>query len=194
MKIHFAAAVLAASAVLSGTPAMAGTTSATTPDGKAEPAGLSPAIAGFGEMHPLPDAAYQPDKDQVYKVVFALSRGPQKPEEPNPGLEAVARAMNLYVSAGVPLDHLKFVAVLYGPATGAALDAAHYKAHFKVDDPNLELIHKLRQAGVDVAVCGQALLGQGFTGDDLNKEVTLALSALTTITTLETKGYVLMPI
>jgi intracellular sulfur oxidation DsrE/DsrF family protein len=178
--------------------AMAGTPEAPAPAAPAAPdaglAWLSPTIAGHGDMHPLPDAAYQPQKDQVYKVVFSLTKTPQKPEEASPALEAVVRAVNLYVSAGVPLDHLKFVAVLHGQATGAALDAAHYKEHFKVDNPNLDLIHKLRAAGVDVAVCGQAYLGQGFAMDGLNKDVTLTLSALTTITTLETQGYVLMPI
>lgn len=157
------------------------------------PARLTPTIAGYGEMYALPDAAYQPQKDQVYRVVFALSKGPQKPEEVTPGLDAVARAINLYTAAGVPLDHLKFVAVFYGPATGAALDAAHYKDHFKVDDPDIDLIHKLRAAGVDVVVCGQAYLGQGFPADGLNKEVRLALSALTTITALQAQGYALMP-
>jgi intracellular sulfur oxidation DsrE/DsrF family protein len=175
--------------------AMAGTPEVPAPAApNAGLAWLSPTIAGYGEMHPLPDGVYQPPKDQVYKVVFSLTRAPQKPEEVSPALDAVARAINLYVSAGVPLDHLKFVAVLHGQAAAAALDAEHYKEHFKVDNPNVELIHKLRAAGVDVVVCGQAYLKQGFPTDGLNKDVHLALSALTTITLLETQGYVLMPI
>ena len=193
MKFQYRHAVLLVGFII-GAQAMAGSAPAANDHPDGGPALLSPAIAGYGEIHALPDAAYQPQKDQVYKVVFSLTKTPQKPEDVNPALDAVARAMNLYVSAGVPADHLKFVAVLHGPATGAALDAAHYKEHFKVDDPNIELIHKLRAAGVDIVVCGQAYLGQGFPLDGLNKDVKLALSALTTITTLETQGYVLMPI
>ena len=52
-------------------------------------------------------------------VVFAVTKAGEKPTDVNPSLERVARSVNLYVSAGVPLDHLKFVAVAYGPATAA---------------------------------------------------------------------------
>ena len=62
----------------------------------------------------------------------------------------VARTVNLYASAGVPLNHLKFVAVMYGAATDAALDNEHYRQKYDSDNPNLDLIRKLRNAGVEV--------------------------------------------
>lgn len=34
---------------------------------------VMPAIQA-GPMHPLPDAAYQPDKTTVYKAIFAVTR------------------------------------------------------------------------------------------------------------------------
>ena len=92
----------------------------------------------------------------------------------------------------MPLDHLKFVAVLHGAATAAALDNAHYKQQFGVDNPNLEIIRKLRAAGTDVAVCGQAMAEHHFQYEWIAPNVTLALSALTTITVLENEGYALM--
>ncbi|HUN24978.1 MAG TPA: DsrE family protein [Steroidobacteraceae bacterium] len=153
----------------------------------------TPAIEGVGKMHPLPQAAYRPNKRETYKVVFSVTRGASKPGEINPGLEHVARAVNLYVSAGVPLGHLKFVAILYGPATDAALDDAHYRERFAADNPNLALIRTLRKTGVDVAVCGQAVAEHGYHYDWIAPEVTVALSALTTITVLEHQGYALMP-
>ena len=106
----------------------------------------------------------------------------------------VARTVNLYASAGVPLNHLKFVAVMYGAATDAALDNEHYRQKYGVDNPNLDLIRKLRNAGVDVAVCGQAAAEHQDQYEWIAPEVTLVLSALTTITTLEHQGYVLMPL
>jgi intracellular sulfur oxidation DsrE/DsrF family protein len=154
----------------------------------------TPALTGVGQMHPLPKAAYQPQQAVTYKVVFALTKAGDKPGEASPSLERVARTVNLYASAGVPLDHMKFVAVLYGPATAAALDNAHYKQLLGVDNPNLELIHKLHAAGIDVAVCGQAVAEHQFDYAWINPEVTLALSALTTITVLENQGYALMPL
>jgi intracellular sulfur oxidation DsrE/DsrF family protein len=154
----------------------------------------TPAISGAGAMHPLPQAAYQPQKDAVYRVVFAVTKTGEKPTDVSPSLEQAARSVNLYASAGVPLDHLKFVAVAYGPATPAMLDNEHYKAKFGVDNPNLELIRKLRGAGIDVAVCGQAVAGSKYDYAWISHDVTLALSALTTITMLQQQGYALMPL
>jgi len=153
----------------------------------------TPALEGVGKMHPLPKAAYRPKKGEIYKVVFSLTRGASKPAEINPGLDHVARAVNIYASAGVPLSHLKFVAILYGPATEAALDDEHYREKFGQANPNLALIRTLRKAGVDIAVCGQAVAEHGYHYDWIAPEVTLALSALTTITVLEHQGYALMP-
>jgi intracellular sulfur oxidation DsrE/DsrF family protein len=153
----------------------------------------TPAVPGVGKMHPLPTAAFQPEKNETYKVVFSVQAG-GRTDEPNPSLDRVARTVNLYASAGVPLSHLKFVAVMYGAATDAALDNEHYRQKYGVDNPNLDLIRKLHNAGVNVAVCGQAAAEHRDHYEWIAPEVTLALSALTTITTLEHEGYVLMPL
>ena len=169
---------------------------AALPAAAADESGLSsaPAIEGYGKMHPLPKAAYQPDPRATYKIVFAMTSASKVPEAVNPAVERVARAVNLYVSAGVPLSHLKFVAVAYGQATSIALDDAHYKSAYGVTNPNLPVIARLRKAGVDVAVCGQAVLEHKYRYDWIDPSVTVALSALTTITLLEGKGYHLMPL
>jgi intracellular sulfur oxidation DsrE/DsrF family protein len=154
----------------------------------------TPAIAGYGRMHPLPQAAYRPDAGSRYKIVFDLTAAAKNPADVNPALDRVAKTVNLYVASGVPLSHLKFVAVAHGPATALALDDEHYRALFGVANPNLPLIAALRKAGVDVAVCGQAVAELKYDYAWLDKSVTLSLSALTTITTLESAGYVLLPL
>lgn len=154
----------------------------------------TPTIHGVGRMHALPQAAYQPDAKATYKVVFGLTKAADKPDQVSPGLERVARLVNLYVNAGVPLKHLHFVAVASGPATAIALDDAHYAKQYGVPNPNLPVIEQLRKAGVDVAVCGQAVAEHDYPYDAIDKRVTLALSALTTITELQQKGYALMPL
>ena len=78
-------------------------------------------------------------------------------------------------------------------ATPLALDDAHYRAAVGVGNPNTELIEKLRAAGVDVSVCGQAVAEHHYSYDWIGKHVTLTLSALTTITTLQHQGYSLVP-
>lgn len=151
-------------------------------------------ITAAGAYHPLPKAAYQPDPAATYKVVFSLTKGSDKPDQINPGLERVARTVNLYAASGVALDHLKFVAVASGAATDLVLDDEHYKAKFGTANPNLAAIAQLRKAGVDVAVCGQAMAEHHYPAEWASKDVTLSLSALTTITVLEQKGYALLPL
>lgn len=154
----------------------------------------TPAIAGAGQIHPLPQSAYQPDRKERYKVVFELTGAAAQPDQPSPSLEHVARTVNLYAAAGVPLDHLKFVAIASGPATAIALDDAHYRQQYGTANPNLPVIEKLRKAGVDVAVCGQAVAEHHYRYDWIDPHVTLALSALTTIINLQQKGYALVPL
>ncbi len=164
--------------------------------GSAEESGFwqMPVVHSAGKMHPLPKAAYQPLKSAQYKVVFMMTKGPKTPSEVNPALERVARTVNLYSSAGVPLDHLHFVAIAAGAATPIALNNNAYHQKFGVDNPNLVVVNELRSLGVDVAVCGQAMAEHQFAYDLIDPSVTLALSTLTTVTSLETEGYVLMPL
>jgi intracellular sulfur oxidation DsrE/DsrF family protein len=154
----------------------------------------SQAITAAGNFHPLPQAAFQPSKSATYKVVFGMTKASTKPDQVNPALERVARTVNLYASAGVPLDHLKFVAVAYGPATALVLDNAHYRAQFGVDNPNLPVIEQLHKAGITVAVCGQAVAEHHYQNAWVAKDAEVALSALTTITELQQQGYALMPL
>lgn len=153
----------------------------------------TPTIENYGKIHFLPDSAFKPQPGHEYKVVFALSQASTQPDKVNPALDHVARTVNLYVASGVPLGKLKFVAVAYGAATPLALDDAHYRAAFGVPNPNLPLIAELKKAGITVAVCGQAVAEHHFGYDWIDPRVTLSLSALTTITTLQQQGYALMP-
>ncbi|WP_206998530.1 DsrE family protein [Trinickia mobilis] len=161
-----------------------------------EPQGFwsTPTIQGYGPIHFLPDAAFKPRADQTYKIVFAMTQAAKSPDAVDPALDHVARTVNLYAAAGVPLSHLKFVAVAYGAATPLVLDDAHYRAAYGVANPNLPLIAELKKAGVTVAVCGQAVAEHHFNYDWVASDITPALSGLTTVTTLESQGYVLMPL
>lgn len=161
-----------------------------------EPAGfwVTPAVPGYGRVHPLPQAAYRPDPSQTYRIVFAVTVPAKSPDQVDPSLDRVARTINLYISAGVPLDHLKFVAVVGGQATPVTLDDPHYRAAYGVANPNLPLVEELRRAGVDVAVCGQAVAEHGYQYGWIDRQVTVSLSQLTTVTTLEHQGYDLMPL
>ena len=154
----------------------------------------TPTIQNYGRVHFLPDAAFKPQPNHTYKIVFSLTQAAKTPDAVDPGLDRVARTINLYAAAGVPLSHLRLVAVASGAATAVVLDDPHYRAAYGVANPNLPLIAELKKAGVTVAVCGQAVAEHHFDYSWVASDVTLALSALTTVTTLETQGYVLMPL
>ncbi|MGH8402209.1 MAG: DsrE family protein [Gammaproteobacteria bacterium] len=161
----------------------------------AQPPGFwqTPVIKGAGSMHPLPQAAFQPQKDVTYKAVFSVTHGQKNPKDLDDGLDHVARAVNVFASAGIPLEHLKFVVIIHGGATPIVLDNAHYKKAFGVDNPNLKVIKELKAAGVDIAVCGQAVAGEDYDYSWVNPDVKVALSALSTIVILQQEGYALMP-
>jgi intracellular sulfur oxidation DsrE/DsrF family protein len=161
-----------------------------------DPAGFwtTPTIQGYGKMHNLPVGAFKPQPGHTYKVVFAMTQAAAQPDKVNPALDHVARTVNLYAASGVPLAKLKFVAVAYGAATPLALDDAHYREAYGVPNPNLPLIAQLKKAGVTIAICGQAVAEHHFQYDWINPDVTLALSGLTTIRTLQQQGYALMPL
>ena len=109
-------------------------------------------------------------------------------------LERVARTVNLFSSAGVPLSRLHFVAVVHGPATSSILDDARHLEKFGVGNPNAPLIAALEKAGVQVVVCGQALAHFKFPDSWVNPQVEITLAAITDIVILQQQGYVLVPL
>lgn len=151
-----------------------------------------PVIANFGEIAPLPGAANQPDPSIAYHIVFSVTAG-GKPDQPNTGLDKVARFVNLLGSRGIRPGPGAVVAVIHGPATTLAMTDAAWRARFGNPNPNIALIGALKNAGVDIHVCGQALAYNGIKPDMVSPQVTVDLSAMTTLATLQLKGWALMP-
>jgi len=65
-----------------------------------------------------------------------------------------------------------------------------YKERYNRDNPNIALIHALKQAGVDIRVCGQGLIGRKIDSAQVNPDVQIDLWAMTTLVNLQLKGYV----
>ncbi len=150
-----------------------------------------PVIEGYGGAHPLPDSKVQPDKKLDYKIIFDLTKDSQK-DSVNSGLFHIARLLNVYASAGVNPEQLDLVGIFHGNAGKVVLDNENYKKKFKTDNPNIDLISKLKNAGVKFFVCGQTLEEKNFDHNWVNPDVDIALSALTVLPTYQLKGYALM--
>jgi intracellular sulfur oxidation DsrE/DsrF family protein len=149
-------------------------------------------IKHYGFIHELPNAAVQPDPNLEYKIVYSITKPAEKQAHPNPGLVHIARTINLYEWAGIAVGQMRLAGVVHGPATPIVLSNPVYQQEFGYDNPDLDLIDQLSQAGVELFICGQSLLGYGYERDALASGVTFALSALTVLPTYQLKGYALL--
>jgi intracellular sulfur oxidation DsrE/DsrF family protein len=150
-------------------------------------------IKDYGSAHPLPDAAMQPDKNIQYKLLFDVTKAPKEPGKPTPGLDHLARLINLFETAGIPAHDMRLVAVIHGDATPGVLKEEYYQEQAQGENPNLDLLHALKQSGVQLFVCGQSLVQQGYGDSWVSEDVSVALSALSVLSTLQMMGYALMP-
>jgi intracellular sulfur oxidation DsrE/DsrF family protein len=175
-----AACLVAAGAVLMSSPCSADSPTA------------APLIADHGQAAAVENAGERPDPALDYKVVLSAVEAGEA-GEPAPALERAARLLNLLASSGVPAEHRHLVVIVYGPATAAVLTEAGRKARGLAPDPSAGLIAELVKAGVSVRVCGQALAGKKIPRDEVLPEVQVDLSAITTLSTLQLKGYAFLP-
>ncbi|WP_299257106.1 DsrE family protein [uncultured Kushneria sp.] len=150
---------------------------------------LYPAIENFGGIAERHDTVDVPDPDKHYKVIFDVVRGGDDPRSINPGLMRVARAVNVFAAAGVPLENLDFVAIIHGDATRSVVNSSVYDQWFGVDNPNEPLVHALTQAGVHVRVCGQVLNHWKIADSEVNDEIDITPSALSTLAIYGNQGY-----
>jgi intracellular sulfur oxidation DsrE/DsrF family protein len=139
----------------------------------------------------FPNEHEMPDPNLTYKIVFDIGKASPKIEEVNPGLTFISRFFNTLAKGGVPADHRKFVVVFHQEGTEIALNNAAYKAlkdgH---DNPNVALIHSMKQAGVDFRVCGQGVISRKIDVATINPEIQIDQWAMTTITNLQLRGYI----
>ena len=159
----------------------------------ADPQAAGQAIPGFGNTRSVANAANLPDRSIRYRVIFSVAKAAQTPAKVNPSLDKVARFLNLLGSEGIRPARNDVVVILHGTAAAAVLGDEAYRARYGVDNPNLPLIRALRRAGATIHVCGQALVSQKIDRSAVSGDVITDLSALTTIATLQLKGWVLMP-
>lgn len=152
---------------------------------------LPPLIPGYGTVTPVDDAGERPDPALDYKIVLNATKGGDDGAPP-PFLDKAAKVANLLAQSGVPPEHRHVVVILQHAATMAVLNPAGLKARGRTSNPSAELISKLKAAGVSVRVCGQALAVAKIARSEVLPEIQVDLSALTTVSTLQLKGYALL--
>lgn len=151
-----------------------------------------PVIPGYGPVHVWPGSVARPNRKFTYKALFDVTKGDPASEKVNPALDHVARTVNIFAAAGVPLNHLKFEVIIHGKATPIVLNEQTYRAKYGHANPNLAVISALKKAGVKMMVCGNALGDMRFTPAEVNPDIQVALSALSTLIIDQNRGYALM--
>ena len=149
-------------------------------------------IANDGTVVQLPDARHQPRPGT--QICIDVTAGGNRGEL-NPALKKVVKYVTIYEGAGKNPADVSISVVLHGDATLVALnDDAYAKQFGTTDNPNFDCLHELHEAGVEILVCGQSLIGKGAKPEDVVVFADTAVSALTAIVNLQADGYAYVPI
>lgn len=155
------------------------------------PADQRPVVPEVSGYIDIPGAALKPDPTLAYKVVFEARRGGAKPFELAPAIELAASELNTFVAAHV--KNFKIAMVFHSlAADDTLLDNAHFRAKYGVDNPNLPVLAKMREAGVEIYVCGEQLMSDGVDFKSITRDATIANDGLIALIYFENKGYALI--
>ncbi|MGH8034188.1 MAG: DsrE family protein, partial [Lysobacterales bacterium] len=140
----------------------------------------------------IPDAAISPSNKSVYKAIFDSSQSSRDPSQLIPALNMAGSELNALAAAGVPVANARFVVVFHGSSVDGLLQDDAYRAKFGVGNPNLPVLSKLKDLGVELFVCGQFLAAAGPDPAILSPDVTVASDALIVLMTYQNQGYALL--
>ena len=166
---------------------------AAQPSAPPAPNRSGPVIQSGGATYDVPRIDFKTPLDLTYRVAFELSKGSSPATAVDPGLDSVARFLNMQARAGVPLGQLKLAVVVHGGATLDLLNNEAYRERTGANNPNLTLIADLSKAGVQIIVCGQSAASRGLTKEMFLEPVNVALSAMTAFAVLQERGYHVNP-
>ena len=151
-----------------------------------------PLVKGFGGVNPIPLAVEKTDPGQTYNIIVEVNTDNPKPEQVHELMEKIASIANLHVLGGVSPARLHLVAVVHGPAAMYLQQDSVYQRKYGVANPNLPLFRALKEAGVRLLICGQSMMKRNIDPATLAPEWEIALSAMTTLSTHQRRGYVLL--
>jgi len=154
---------------------------------------LGPIIEDYGPTYPIDNRDVSLEEGFVYRAAFDAGSYPGEPDALNRTLVSVARFLNMHGRNGVPAEKMELAVVMHGAALKTMLTHEAYRSRYEMDNPNLELVERLSEAGVEFYVCGQSITFGGIAKEELAKPAKLALSAMTALTVLQSKDYALLP-
>jgi intracellular sulfur oxidation DsrE/DsrF family protein len=155
----------------------------------AEEPNAGPIIKDYGASFSVADRDVPLVEGHQYKVVFELTRYSEDTTVINRDLDRVARFLNAHAGAGVPRENMDIVVVVHGRTLISLLNDDAYQSRFGSDNPSLELVRQLADAGVSIYACGQSLGFRQWHRNELASPVKVGLSAMTLVNAFQAKGY-----
>jgi intracellular sulfur oxidation DsrE/DsrF family protein len=149
-------------------------------------------IEDYGKTFAVENPDLLLDKNKVYKIIFDIYTDAKDDSKINPLLNTVARFINMHTETGVPLENLKIVVILHGKATKDVLSNEAFLKKYKKENPNTALLKVLNSVNVNAYVCGQSYAYKAFDRAELDNNVKMSLSALTTLVKYQSEGYQLI--
>jgi intracellular sulfur oxidation DsrE/DsrF family protein len=153
---------------------------------------VHPLIEHFGAVTEVPFADIKPDPSLDYKIVAEVVSDNPHPERVHEFFDKVAAVANLHILGGVPKNKLHLVMVIHGPAAAFVVNNEVYRKNYGMDNPNLPLFAALKEAGVQILVCGQSMNKHNLTREMIAPEIQVSLSAITALTTYQLQGYAVL--
>lgn len=127
--------------------------------------------------------------DLHYRIAWGVRVGPTKPDSVVPGFREAASFLYVSDANNVPRTNVHLAVVVWGTATHSLLKNEAYKAAKGTDNASIPLLQALNDAGVQVIVCGVALINRKLSPSDLLPFVKVAPTATHALATLHAQGY-----
>ncbi len=125
----------------------------------------------------------------TYKISWDVTNGPNDPADLVQGFRRPAGFLRQMDQQGVPRANIKLAIIVHGTATRSLLTNAAYKAQTGKDNASIALLEALHEAGVQIIVCGQALINRNVPRAELLPFVKVASSATAARAILAAQGY-----
>lgn len=137
----------------------------------------------------VPVITFPASKDLVYRVAWHATVGPENPAELAAAFRAPANFLWMAGREQVPRRNIQLALIVHGTATQSLMRNEAYRALRGADNASIPLLTALHEAGVQIIVCGVALVNRNVPRESLLPFVTIAHTAGMAHATLAAQGY-----
>lgn len=150
-------------------------------------------IRQIGGTPAVTDPDFRAPADLTYRRAWHVTVGPEAAGGIAPGFRWPAQFLRLIESNGVPRSNIKLAIIVHGTATQSLLNNATYRARTGADNGSIALLTALHEAGVQIIVCGEALISRDVPRGQLLPFVKVATTATSANAILSAQGYQVIP-